>query len=126
MLQRQAPAFRHDVPGAVLQPPSITTPDDGASATRMPPAARPLISWKHRGAAFFLVEWQFGTPDGKDWEGSGFTFVSAKAGTHSDQASIAMQAPFGVGRQPHRWRVWAVSDRGDVARSGWRTLFYTN
>ena len=84
-----------------------------------------MISWKHRGAAFFLIEWQFGTPDGKDWEGSGFAFVP-KAGTHSDQASIAMRAPFGVGRQPHRWRVWAVSDRGDVAGSGWRTLFYTN
>jgi hypothetical protein len=126
VLQRQAPEFRHDVPGTVLQPPSITAPDDGASATRMPPTARPLISWKHRGAAFFLVEWQFGMPAGKDWEGSGFAFVPAKAGTHGDEASIATQAPFGVGRQPHRWRVWAVSDRGDVARSPWRTLFYTN
>ena len=126
VLQRQAPEFRHDVPGTVLQPPSITAPDDGASATRMPPAARPMISWTHRGAAFFLTEWQYGTSDSKDWEGSGFAFVPAKAGTHGDEASIATQAPFGVGRQPHRWRVWAVSDRGDVARSPWRTLFYTN
>ena len=85
-----------------------------------------MISWRHGGAAFFLIEWQFGQRNGNDWEGSGFAFVPAKAGTPSDQASIAMQAPFGVGQQPHRWRVWAVSDRGDVARSGWRTLFYTN
>jgi hypothetical protein len=85
-----------------------------------------MISWTHHGAAFFLIEWQFGTPGGKDWEGSGFAFAPATAGTHSDQASTTMQAPFGVGRQPHRWRVWAVSDRGDVAGSGWRTLFYTN
>jgi hypothetical protein len=107
VLQHQAPAFRHDVAEAVLQPPSVTTPADGASATRMPPTARPMISWTHGGAAFFLIEWQFGQRDGTDWEGSGFEFVPAKAGTPSDQASIAMQAPFGVGRQPHRWWVWA-------------------
>jgi len=109
------------------EPPSITAPDDGASASRMPPDTRPMISWTHRGAAFFLVEWQFGMPGGKDWEGSGFAFVPAKAAaTRGGQASITMRAPFGVGKQPHRWRIWAVSDRGDVARSGWRTILFTN
>lgn len=43
-----------------------------------------------------------------------------------EPASFTIRAPFGVGRQPHRWRIWAVSARGDVARSEWRTLFYTN
>jgi hypothetical protein len=126
VLQREAPPLRTGGPGTMLQPPSINAPDDGTSATRMPPTARPVLSWTHRGAAFYLIEWQFGQPKGKDWEGSGFVFVPAKTGTPTDQASIATQAPFGVGRQPHRWRVWAVSDRGDVARSDWRTLFYTN
>jgi len=127
MLQREAPPLRHDGPDAMPEPPSITAPDDGASASRMPPDTRPMISWTHRGAAFFLVEWQFGMPGGKDWEGSGFAFVPAKAAaTQSGETSITMRAPFGVGKQPHRWRIWAVSDRGDVARSGWRTILFTN
>jgi hypothetical protein len=126
VLQRQAPAFRHDVPETVLEAPAVTTPADGSSAARMPPTARPMISWRHGDAAFFLIEWQFGQRNGNDWEGSGCALVPAKAGTPTDPASIAMQAPFGVGQQPHRWRVWAVGDRGEVARSGWRTLFYTN
>lgn len=50
---------------------ALTAPDDGASATRMPSAAPPMIAWKHPGAAFFLIEWQFGMPGGKNWEGSG-------------------------------------------------------
>lgn len=127
VLQREAPSLRDGAPGTMLQPASITAPDDGASANRMPPTARPMISWTHPGAAFFLIEWQFGMPGGKNWEGSGFEFVPAKPpGTQDDQASITMRAPFGVGRQPHRWRIWTVNNRGDVARSGWRTLFYTN
>ena len=126
VLQRQAPPFHDDAPTAVLQPPVIMTPDDGATATRLPPASRPMVSWKNRDAAFSLVEWQFGRGRGEDWEGSGFAFVPANAGTRSDPASLTIRAPFGVGRQPHRWRIWALSARGDVARSEWRTLFYTN
>jgi len=125
VLQREAPPF-HDAPAAVLQPPIIVTPDNRATATRMPPASRPMVSWKNSDAAFSLVEWQFGRGTGEDWEGSGFLFVPPNAGTHRDPASFTIRAPFGVGRQPHRWRIWAVSARGAVARSEWRTLFYTN
>jgi hypothetical protein len=126
VLQGQAPMFQDDAPAVVLQPPVIVAPDEGATATRMPPGSRPMVSWKKRDAAFFLVEWQFGQGVGEDWEGSGFAFVAANAGTHSDSASLTIRAPFGIGRQPHRWRLWMVSARGDVARSEWRTLFYTN
>src|SRR6185295_11080885 len=74
-------------------------PDDGASASRMPPDTRPMISWTHRGAAFFLVEWQFGMPGGKDWEGSGFAFVPAKAAaTQGGQASVNSRIAGGFGR----------------------------
>jgi hypothetical protein len=126
VLQCQPLPFRDDASATVLQPPIIVTPDDGATATRMPPASRPMLSWKNRDAAFSLVEWQFGQGTGEDWQGSGFAFVPANAGTHRDLASVTIRAPFGVGRQPHRWRIWVVSARGDVARSEWRTLFYTN
>jgi hypothetical protein len=37
-----------------------------------------------------------------------------------------MRAPFGVGRQPRSWRIWAVSGNGNVARTGWRTIVYMN
>ena len=85
-----------------------------------------MVSWTNRDAAFSLVESQFGQGTGEDWEGSGFAFVPANAGTHSDPASFTIRVPFGAGRQPHRWWIWAVNARGDVARSEWRTLFYTN
>jgi hypothetical protein len=126
VLQSEAPPFHNEAPAAVLLPPIITTPDDGATATRMPRASRPMVSWKSRDAAFSLVEWQYGQGKGEDWEGSEFAFVPTDAGTYSDLASVAIQAPFGVGRQPHRFRIWVFSARGDVARSEWRTLFYTN
>jgi len=126
VLQRQAPPFHDQAPAAVPRQPIIMTPDDGATAARMPPAVRPMLSWKTRDAAFSLVEWQFGQRTGEDWQGSGFAFVPANADSRNDQASLRIRAPFGVGRQPHRWRIWVVGARGDMARSEWRTLFYTN
>jgi hypothetical protein len=125
-LRRDAAPFSTDTTGSVVQPPIVDTPEDGATASRMPPETRPMMSWIARGAAFCLIEWQFGQGTGEKWEGSGFAFVRNGPETSRDGAAVTMRAPFGVGRQPHRWRVWAISDRGDVARSPWRTLFYAN
>jgi len=85
-----------------------------------------MLSWVAPGAAFCLVEWQYGQPKGADWEGSGFAFVRRSADDIESAPPIKMRAPFGVGHQPHRWRIWAINRRGDVARSPWRVLFYTN
>ena len=55
------------VPASVPPPaqmPVVLGPDDDASATRMPPTARPNLVWKAPGASFCLVEWQFGSPNG--------------------------------------------------------------
>jgi len=84
VLQREAPPFHDDAPAAVLQPPIIVTPDNRAAATRMPPASRPMVSWKHSDAAFSLVEWQCGQGTGEDWEGSGFLFVPPNDDTYLD------------------------------------------
>jgi len=125
-LRRDAAPFFTDATGPAVEPPIVVAPEDGATATRMPPETRPMVSWITRGAAFCLIEWQFGQSTGEKWEGSGFAFVRNGPETSRDGAPVTMRAPFGVGRQPHRWRIWAISDRGDVARSPWRTLFYTN
>jgi hypothetical protein len=125
-LRRDAAQFLTDAIASVVQPPVVVTPEDGASASRMPPNTRPMVSWITRGAAFCLIEWQFGQGTGEKWEGSGFAFVRNSPETSGDGTAITVRAPFGVGRQPHRWRIWAVSDHGDVVRSPWRTLFYAN
>jgi hypothetical protein len=39
---------------------------------------------------------------------------------------VKMPMPFGVGKQPHRWRVWAVGKDGQIALSEWRTVNFTN
>jgi hypothetical protein len=125
-LRREAAPLSNDATGSVVQPPVVVTPEDGATASRMPPETRPMVSWIARGAAFCLIEWQFGQGTGERWEGSAFAFVRNGPETSRDGAAVTMRAPFGVGRQPHRWRIWSISDRGDVARSPWRTLFYSN
>jgi len=125
-LRRDVAPFSTDATGSVVQPPIVVAPEDGATASRMPPETRPMVSWITRGAAFCLIEWQFGQGTGEKWEGSGFAFVRNGPETSRDGATVTMRAPFGVGRQPHRWRIWAIGERGDVSRSPWRSLFYTN
>ena len=124
VLQRGAPRLMDTGNAGAIQAPVVISPDDGVSATRMPAASRPTITWRAPGAALCLIESQFGQPWGGDWQGSGFAIARSTA--PDDPRTFAMQAPFGVGHQPHRWRIWAISNRGEVARSEWRTILYTN
>jgi len=126
MLAGDAPTLLNGGDAQAIAAPTVLSPDDGASATRMPPNRRPMLVWTASGAAFYLVEWQFGSPKGDDWQGSGFTFVAAHRQADGPVTTMTATAPFGVGHQPHRWRIWAISSHGDVARSPWRTLFFTN
>jgi hypothetical protein len=49
----------------------------------------------------------------------------AEAAPEGDVMNI--QAPFGFGAQPHRWRVaWAISGQGRVSFSEWRTIIYSH
>jgi hypothetical protein len=40
--------------------------------------------------------------------------------------TVRIPEPFGMGVQPHRWRIWAIGKDGQVALSEWRTVLFTN
>jgi hypothetical protein len=96
----------------------ITGPPDGIKSTR---DSKPSLEWEWQGDAtsivVYLLESQFGW--NSEWSGSHFAPVQP-------QKNIKMIAPFGVGAQPHRWRVWAIDRNGSTIRSNWSTIVYTN
>lgn len=111
----------NDGGNASIKAPDLLTPADGArSAERFPP---PDIEWADVGnsAIAYIVESQF--DGGFRWSDSRFTVVAR--GENSANGAHKMTAPFGVGAQPHRWRVWAVARSGDLGISKWRTLTFT-
>jgi hypothetical protein len=73
-------------------------------------------------AVAYVVESQFGQPGRELWSPSWIQVVSP---THSAPLR-GMKIPFGVGQQPHRWRVWAISRNGVVPTSDWRTVDFTD
>jgi hypothetical protein len=108
-----------DVPVA----PRLISPLDGERQTRFP---KQDVSWQQdvsRPVAY-VVESRFGQPSGSvaGYSPSSITVVAAV-----DYGDIVrMPMPFGVGMQPHRWRVWAIGSDGKVAVSEWRTVNFTN
>jgi len=97
----------------------VLAPADGVSSTR---DAKPQLEWQWRGGpgqlAFYLLESQFESQN--EWSGSHFGVV------RSSSDPVTLIAPFGVGAQPHRWRVWAVGPSGALVQSEWRVINYTN
>lgn len=97
----------------------IIGPADGARFPRFP--EQPSLEWNWSGdvnsIACYLIESEF--ESGKLWSESYFTLVAP-------QESVKLVAPFGVGAQPHRWKVWAIDKGGSIVRSSWRTIIYTN
>ena len=109
---------------AGIERPQLLAPPDEAKARRF--TERPDIEWSssREGLLAYLVESQAWFPRSARWSHSGVRLVRRTEGGGEGRAK--MQAPFGVGRQPHRWRVWAVARTGDVSISEWRTINYTN
>jgi hypothetical protein len=106
-------------PGA----PTLLAPSNGDQQDRFP---RQDIVWQ-QGAnrpAVYIVEAQFTDPRGiaKYWSDLPITFVDPSR--YGDV--VRMPMPFGIGKQPHRWRVWAVGKDGQIALSEWRTILFTN
>ncbi|MGD0695176.1 MAG: redoxin domain-containing protein [Terriglobia bacterium] len=101
----------------------LLAPADHAQLQRFP---RPEIEWSTVDAplATYVVESQFSIRNlGKEfWGPSEIELVSPV----SVGPSIRMQAPFGGGEDPHRWRVWAISKAGIVSTSEWRVMNFTN
>jgi beta-lactamase regulating signal transducer with metallopeptidase domain len=113
---------RDDGGNASIKAPDLLAPADGAlSASRFQP---PDIEWADVGnsAIGCVVEAQF---DGGGGRWSDSYFIAVARGENSANGSHKMKAAFGVGAQPHRWRVWAVARSGDVGISKWRTLTFT-
>ena len=96
-------------------------PVDHARITRYPKGD---LEWEaiDQLAVAYVVESQFGQPGQELWSTSWIEVVSP---THSAPLR-SMQIPFGVGMQPHRWRIWAISRTGVVSTSDWRTVDFTD
>ena len=100
---------------------SLVSPVDHARITRFPKGE---LEWKPLDPlpAAYVVEYQFGQPGEDWWSPSWITVVPPTRG----ESLIRLEIPFGVGMQPHRWRVWAISGTGVVSTSDWRTVDFTN
>lgn len=101
---------------------SLRAPADEESTLRFP---RPwlVFSVNPRTNSLLGIESQFGAPDNGAWSPSAIHWVPV---TPDRTNTVRMLAPFGVGRQPHRWRVWAVEKTGAITLSEWRTINFTN
>jgi hypothetical protein len=105
-------------PAAVL-----VDPPDRATMPRFPD--RPDIAWRSEATAdvAFFVESQFSdSGDEANWSVSNLVLADVPPANQP----FRERAPFGVGKQPHRWRIWTLDPSGAVSLSLWRTLIYTN
>jgi len=121
-LSEQLPKLANDTDGGHLQAPSLRDPPDQARLPRFPESERPVLEWDNSGlqTAAYLIESQFEESPAA-WSDSAFELVLQRA-----PRTVRVGAPFGVGMQPHRWRIWAIDKNGGTAISGWRTINYTN
>jgi len=107
------------------RPPSavLVNPPDRAVLGRWP--ERPEIAWQSEALpdSTFIVESQFWDPgDEGNWSVSHLTFADISRG----EQPFRQRAPFGVGMQPHRWRIWTLVASGAVSVSSWRTILFSN
>jgi hypothetical protein len=123
-LSEQLPKLANDTDGGHLQPPSLRDPPDQARLPRFPESERPVLEWDNSGlqtAAYLIESQSFESERPAAWSDSAFELVLQRA-----PRTIRVRAPFGVGMQPHRWRIWAIDKNGGTAISGWRTINFTN
>jgi len=99
---------------------TLLAPADGA---QLSPDPRPQITWSTVDAplATYVVESQ-SSNGSRGYSGRSSIELVPPA---SIGPSISMQAPFGGGAQPYRWRVWAIGKNGIVSTSDWRIIDFT-
>jgi hypothetical protein len=104
-----------------VQKVTILFPPDHAKMTRWPTGE---IEWTttDQQVAEYVVESQFGQYGSENWSSSGVKVVRPV----SENTSICITTPFGIGLQPHRWRVWAIGRTGILSFSEWRTIDFTD
>jgi hypothetical protein len=100
---------------------TILFPPDHTKMTRWPTGE---IEWStiDPQVAGYVVESQYGLYGSENWSSSWVKIVPPV----SENTSIHITTPFGVGFQPHRWRVWSIGRTGVLSFSEWRTIDFTN
>ena len=103
--------------------PELVSPFDGERQTRDP---KEFISWRQNvpRPVAYAVEWRYGMPSGDETSYSP-AFISIVAAIDYGD-TVRIPEPFGIGVQPHRWRIWAIGKDGQIALSEWRTILFTN
>ena len=98
----------------------LVSPPDKAKLPRSP--TLPEIQWTVASGdrLSFLVESQFSYEG--NWEPSKLGFAEIQKKTQP----LTVTAPFGVGAQPHRWRIWVLNPDGGISVSDWREIYFTN
>jgi hypothetical protein len=109
--------------GPAEEVPKVTllAPADHARLERFP---RSDIEWApvDPNLAAYVIESQFGQLRREYWSQSAVKVVWPIP----NESSIRMEMPFGAGKQPHRWRVWAIDKSGNISTSDWRVIDFTN
>lgn len=115
---RLSPARSDD---SIKAPELVSPPDQARFDKRFPRSERPDIEWTSAGSdvVAYLVESQFNFTR-SPWS-SGYFWVYPGS---RNEKTIKVKAEFGVGAQPHRWRVWAITEGGEAQISSWRTIIY--
>jgi hypothetical protein len=103
---------------ARMQVPALLHPSDQASVPRLPDG--PQLQWTNVSATAYLIESQF--EGGPQWSENTLDLALPRSG----ERIIKRTATFGVGKQPHRWRIWAIDEAGHVLLSEWRVINFTN
>lgn len=101
-----------------VETPLIISPSDGAKFPHYP--SHSDFEWITSGelAVTYMVE-----SKAEGFDLGIFHILESKEFESKDVIKIS--APFRVGTQLHRWRVWAIGPLGDAAVSEWRTIGYT-
>jgi hypothetical protein len=118
------------ITGVAEHPPSIVEvvrPSNGARLLRFP---SPTLEWigSGSGVVLYVIEHEY-SEGFSTWNPSyiypvGPTSHAVNAGR--GRPRIQLPAPFGVGAQPHRWRVWAIGEGARVSINEWRTIHFMN
>ena len=108
-------------PPEAVPPVTLLAPENHAQLPRYP---RGDLEWGpvDPTLATYVIESEWGNPGGEHWVPSSIELVPPV----SSESSLRVKIPFGVGRQPHRWRVWAISKSGVVSMSEGRIIDFTN
>jgi hypothetical protein len=107
---------------SIKAPELVSPPHQARFDNRFPRSSLPDLEWTSAGSnvVAYLVEAQFNY-NRSPWSSGNFWVYPGSR----NEKTIKEKAEFGVGAQPHRWRVWAITDGGEARISAWRTIIYT-